>query len=174
MWENASSQSPLQVFDFGLSCVEGTRGASALAGELLGTVNYIAPEVFQSRRYTRACDIWSAGIVAHELLCGDVPFANEAQIKLSPLTFSEPAWKTVSPEAKSLVRWMLERVPRNRPTAEQLLQHPCLRADPPEPTAREDIGRREGTAGGTCSPRVGHGGGSGAGDSRCFSQASAG
>jgi len=92
----------------------------------------------------------------------------------SPLTFSEPAWKTVSPEAKSLVRWMLERVPRNRPTAEQLLQHPCLRADPPEPTAREDIGRREGTAGGTCSPRVGHGGGSGAGDSRCFSQASAG
>jgi len=41
--------------------------------ELAGTLDYMAPELLQ-RRYDQQADIWSAGVMLHELLTGRVPF----------------------------------------------------------------------------------------------------
>jgi serine/threonine protein kinase len=39
-------------------------------------------QVFMSRKYGYSCDVWALGIILYEMLCGDVPFANETQIRM--------------------------------------------------------------------------------------------
>lgn len=45
-----------------------------MAESLVGTPNYIAPEVFQRRRYDHRCDWWSVGVILYEMLIGHPPF----------------------------------------------------------------------------------------------------
>ncbi|KAH0482201.1 MAG: uncharacterized protein KVP18_000135 [Porospora cf. gigantea A] len=41
---------------------------------LVGTPQYMAPEVVLGKGYTQAADIWSLGIMMYEFLCGPLPF----------------------------------------------------------------------------------------------------
>jgi len=42
--------------------------------EPVGSLQFTAPEVLLSQSYSRAADIWSAGVLLYLLLCGDLPF----------------------------------------------------------------------------------------------------
>lgn len=46
----------------------------SLAHSLVGTPNYIAPEVLQRSGYTHLCDWWSVGVIMYEMLVGHPPF----------------------------------------------------------------------------------------------------
>lgn len=63
-----------------------------LAHSLVGTPNYIAPEVLQRKGYTQLCDWWSVGVILYEMLVGSPPFlANtpaETQYKVNMIEFS--------------------------------------------------------------------------------------
>lgn len=45
-----------------------------LAHSLVGTPNYIAPEVLLRTGYTQLCDWWSVGVIMYEMLVGQPPF----------------------------------------------------------------------------------------------------
>ena len=79
-----------------------------LAHSLVGTPNYIAPEVLLRSGYTQLCDWWSVGVILYEMLVGQPPFmANtpaETQYKVDPLYLS-----TIT---KAL--WTLYRIPHSK------------------------------------------------------------
>ena len=60
------------------------------AHSLVGTPNYIAPEVLMRTGYSQSCDWWSVGVILYEMLVGQPPFlANtpeETQNKVSTFT----------------------------------------------------------------------------------------
>ena len=94
--------------------------------KLIGTSYYIAPEVI-GHNYDEKCDVWSCGIILHILLCGYPPFNGPTNndiysaIQHSKLLFKRENWTHISKEAIKLIKKMLEKNPKKRPTAEECL-----------------------------------------------------
>ncbi|KAJ8008972.1 hypothetical protein DPEC_G00083970 [Dallia pectoralis] len=80
-----------------------------LAHSLVGTPNYIAPEVLLRTGYTQLCDWWSVGVILYEMVVGQPPFLAttplETQLKVINWQSSLliPPQAKLSPEASDLI-----------------------------------------------------------------------
>ncbi|XP_013883944.1 serine/threonine-protein kinase LATS2 [Austrofundulus limnaeus] len=80
-----------------------------LAHSLVGTPNYIAPEVLLRKGYTQLCDWWSVGVILFEMLVGQPPFLaptpTETQIKVInwESTLHVPPQVKLSPESVDII-----------------------------------------------------------------------
>ena len=65
----------LKLADFGFAGpVEGRDGSGTLKTKL-GTLNYMAPEIFiENGSYDKRVDIWSLGMTLYSLIFKDLPF----------------------------------------------------------------------------------------------------
>ncbi|XP_075448394.1 serine/threonine-protein kinase LATS2 isoform X2 [Ascaphus truei] len=80
-----------------------------LAHSLVGTPNYIAPEVLLRKGYTQLCDWWSVGVILFEMLVGQPPFlaSNPTETQLKVINWENtlhiPSQIKLSPEATDLI-----------------------------------------------------------------------
>jgi serine/threonine protein kinase len=58
--------STVKIVDFGLSA----KYTIANGDQHCGTLIYMAPEVALKQEYTKSADVWSIGIIMHEILTG--------------------------------------------------------------------------------------------------------
>lgn len=129
-----SEDSQLKAIDFGLSIFfeEGEKKS-----QIVGTPFYVAPEVLK-KSYGKEVDIWSLGVILYILLSGVPPFYGESEDEIfdailgGHLDLDSDPWPTISAGAKDAVCQMLVRDPRQRATAEELLQNDWVRMSAPE------------------------------------------
>ena len=125
--ESKSQDIFIKLIDFGTSI---TIKGKNLTQEL-GTIYYIAPEVFMNN-YNEKADIWSCGIILYTMLCGHPPFLGnkeniiKSKILHSKLTFPSKEFKTVSSDAKDYIKSLLSYDPKLRPSAEEALNNNWL------------------------------------------------
>lgn len=76
------AQSVLVLTDFGVAKRVGQSASHTVHGEVLGTPFYVSPEQAQGGVVTPAVDIYSLGVIFHELLCGRRPFDGETLMEV--------------------------------------------------------------------------------------------
>ena len=76
--------------DFGIARQESDETQATTTGSVLGTVDYIAPELFESnQRASVSSDLYSLGVLAFEMVTGRLPFAGENQIAVATMHVSK-------------------------------------------------------------------------------------
>ncbi|XP_035988552.1 serine/threonine-protein kinase 17B [Fundulus heteroclitus] len=124
----------IKIVDFGLARRLG--GAGELR-EILGTPEYVAPEILNYEPITTATDLWSVGVIAYMLVTGESPFAGddkqETYLNVSQVSvdYSRDAFTRVSELAVDFIRKLLVKAPEDRPSAAECLSHPWLWQQPP-------------------------------------------
>ncbi|XP_074108796.1 uncharacterized protein LOC141533685 [Cotesia typhae] len=125
----------VKLCDFGISRYI-SQGADIR--EILGTPDYVAPEVLNYEPISLATDMWSVGVLLYVLLTGCSPFGGDTKqetfcnISRCRLDFPDDLFEDVSEEARDLMRKLMVKDPSQRLTVTECLQHPWFNRTSPE------------------------------------------
>jgi eukaryotic-like serine/threonine-protein kinase len=116
----------VKVLDFGLAKMGPTPSsptqdsptlsmAATQAGVILGTAAYMAPEQARGKVVDKRADIWSFGVLLHELLTGKRLFQGEDVTEtLASVVKEQPDLGRVPAQLRPLIARCLEKDPKNR------------------------------------------------------------
>ena len=109
------SQGHVKLADFGLS-KQLMNKATDMTFTFCGTPIYIAPEVIKRRGYNKMSDLWSLGILLHELVTGNPPYYDRNNKKVLEDIVKKPYVNpdNISPELKDFLAKLLEKNPKKR------------------------------------------------------------
>ncbi|ODV97365.1 hypothetical protein PACTADRAFT_32833 [Pachysolen tannophilus NRRL Y-2460] len=127
-WDSNELDVQVKIADFGLAKFIGEFN---FTNTLCGTPAYVAPEVLQkTRKYNKAVDLWSLGVLLYVCLCGFPPFSEELgppsmrqQILSGKFAFFSPYWDPISDFALDLITRLLVVDPTKRLDVNQTANH---------------------------------------------------
>jgi len=128
LWDVAAKRAVLS--DFGLAGIlpekEGRLPRVTLAGQILGSSDYLSPEQVQGREATEATDVYALGVMGYEILTGEGPFAAvteqekaRAHLKATPRPLATLR-EGIDGDLARLLKRCLAKEPGKRPSAAYL------------------------------------------------------
>ena len=100
----------VKIIDFGLAKLTG-QSRLTKSGSALGTVAYMSPEQVQGKPVDQRADIWSLGVVLHEMLTGQLPFRGENEaVTMYSIMNEEPKPIIPTRSGRTGVPMELERI----------------------------------------------------------------
>ena len=93
-----------------------------------GTPHFVAPEIIFAEMYDESADMWSVGVIIYMLLGGQYPFDGNTEqelyesVKRGQFEFTDKTWRSVSSEARELIRNLLKRDAEERYSAAEALR----------------------------------------------------
>ncbi|HEY0544997.1 MAG TPA: bifunctional serine/threonine-protein kinase/formylglycine-generating enzyme family protein [Pyrinomonadaceae bacterium] len=117
----------LKILDFGLAKIKSGEllgsFVQAKTSGLMGSPFYMAPEQWSDEEPDARADIYSLGVIAYQMLSGDVPFKGTSipsimkkHLTAAPATFAEMGVQVPS-QIEAVVRHALEKEALNRPAS---------------------------------------------------------
>jgi NIMA (never in mitosis gene a)-related kinase len=113
----------VKLADFGVAKVQ--EATTAIQGTTVGTPNYMAPEICEDLPYGQKVDIWSMGVVLHEMVALALPFvASNIAALIMKIVGGDPAPlpSGASDELREVLGAALAKKPESRASAADLLK----------------------------------------------------
>ncbi|MBB6172860.1 serine/threonine protein kinase [Nocardiopsis mwathae] len=131
-----------KVIDFGIARAMDDDGSVTRSSQLMGTPAYLAPELVMGGEITPASDIFSWGCLIAFAGTGTTPFdAQSVPAVLHLISSAPPNLDGLDPSLDELVRRALDKDPKNRPTAQQLLNRLVGQENPTESVVDRTVER---------------------------------
>jgi serine/threonine protein kinase len=97
--------------------------------DLVGSPQYVAPEILNGDEYDTKVDMWAAGVCLYNMLTGTQPFIsnnNEEELRNNILNQEIHYHKDLSNDAVDMLKGLLERDPEKRLSAPDCRIHPWI------------------------------------------------
>ena len=127
----------VKIIDFGIAKKVLNDTMHAKVDDIAGTILYMAPETLKNtsgrghpHKVGFPADVWSMGCILHQMVYGFTPFEHVSGLgpKIAAITATDPI--EIQPidneDLMDCLRICLDKTSSNRPTIEQLLNHPFL------------------------------------------------
>ena len=114
-----SPEGQVKITDFGIARV-ANQVSLTQTGQVMGTVQYLAPEQATGKPASASGDIYSLGIVAYEALAGKRPFKGETQMAIAMAQINEippPLPEHIDAKLAKLVMDCMAKKPDQRPSS---------------------------------------------------------
>jgi serine/threonine-protein kinase len=114
-----SPDGQVKITDFGIARV-ANQVSLTQTGQVMGTVQYLAPEQATGKPASASGDIYSLGIVAFEALAGKRPFKGETQMAIAMAQINEtppPLPEHIDAKLQKLIMDCMAKKPDQRPSS---------------------------------------------------------
>lgn len=125
----------VKLMDFGIAKVQGEQKMTQV-NKIVGTVEFMAPELIQGKDASAASDIYSMGVTLYELVAGKLPFESDTDFNLMqdilkkkidpPVKFNASVPRALS----DIIMKALDKKPENRFADARAFQQALLSAFP--------------------------------------------
>ena len=97
-----------KIIDFGSTRITGVVESRPLAihGDILGTLQYTAPEYFQGESGTPRSDTFSLGVIAYQMLTGRLPYGSQIARARTKLQFSRLKYHSAVDGNREIPAWI--------------------------------------------------------------------
>ena len=115
----------VKVLDFGIAKVLNNPGTGAFTaiGSVVGTPQYMCPEQASGTPVDARSDVYSMGLILHELVRGKPTFVGDSAVELMSMQLAAPPPPLESPHGpvpralEQIISQMLQKVPEDRPAS---------------------------------------------------------
>jgi len=86
---------------------------------MVGTIEYLAPEILSKSGHSLTCDWWALGILIFEMVTGETPFIHDEDMVMCRMILKkdleeQPMWWSVPEEARDIIKQLLVKDPNVR------------------------------------------------------------
>ncbi len=124
--DSRTGKPTVKLIDFGLARPVNREIEITKSGELLGTPAYMSPEQARGKKVDHRTDLYSLGVILHQLATGKLPYDSAAEGVMAiltelatpePLTSVAKRTEKLPPSLATLIDRLLAKDPANRPAS---------------------------------------------------------